>query len=409
MAQPDGVLCRLARRGNTGAYDVLYRRYRQPVYAFVYHLLGSSGRTADAEDIAQDAFTKAFAAIARKNPDGSFRHWIFTIARNRTFDHLNGSKRTIALVDVEGGGEPPAPPERPQTADVAENNAELEWLVGAVGELPERQREALVMKELGGLSHAEIATEMGTTVSATKKLINRGRAEVSKAAGEAGYRPRRLGKELACAAPVLPLAAIGAGIVIPAGAAAGGTVAGGTAVATIFAVVAVGGGAAVSSHDRPKPNSDKPGKQSAQPAQPGSIVRPQQLAFTAAPAATPRAAAGDSKKERSKKRRASKRHRAHQHGHHEMNRNGAREDRPERDGGDRPDRRNFESSGKRREGARGSDRKRGETRESRGHGERSDRGQGRRGERRDRREGRTRDSRSRDAESRGSARRGDRD
>ena len=339
-AQPDAVLCRLARRGNTGAYDVLYRRYKQPVYAFVFHLLGSSGRTAEAEDIAQDAFTKAFAAISRQSPDGSFRHWIFTIARNRTFDHLRGSGRTVALVDVVGHDEPTAVPGTPQTAEVAENNAELEWLVGAVSELPERQREALVLKELGGFSHAEIASEMGTTVSATKKLINRGRLEVSQAASDAGYRPRRLSRDLARAAPVLPLAALGAGIVIPAGAAAGGTVASGTAVATIFAVVAVGGGAAVTDIDRPQRDDDAQKPAAKHDSSGPSSPKPPPLA--AGPAFSQKPIVNKPAKERRAKRKSAKRDRREMSGPRKLwddsrRRDGSRHD-PGEQRADRPKR-----------------------------------------------------------------------
>ncbi|MGH2907187.1 MAG: RNA polymerase sigma factor [Solirubrobacterales bacterium] len=243
LVQPDAVLCRLAARGNTNAYEVLYRRYHQPVFAFVFHLLNRRDGTEDAEDIAQESFTKAFDRIGQKSADGSFKSWIFTIARNRTFDDIRGRGTQAISLDAETVEAPAAAPEL-GTAEQVEHREELAWLVGAVGELPERQRDALLMRELGGMSHSEIADQLGTSVSATKKLISRGRDGVQEAASDAGFRSRRLGRELAMAAPILPVAAAGVGL-SGAAAGAGGAVVGGKVAATLLTVVAIGGGAAV--------------------------------------------------------------------------------------------------------------------------------------------------------------------
>lgn len=254
--QPDPVLCRLASRGNPSAFDVLYERYRQPVFAFVYHLLGRGASSEDAEDIAQEAFTKGFAAIRERGFEGSFKHWIFAIARNRTFDVMR-ARRPVGSLDAEAEMSTEAVDHRAATDDRAEQRAELAWLVTTVSELPHRQREALLLRELGGLSHREIAAELDTTVSATKKLINRGRSSVAEAAAADGYREKHLGRDLAMAAPVLPLAA-GIGMTFTGGAATASAAAGGGAAfakvaATFLTVAAVGGGTAVVEHERTKP------------------------------------------------------------------------------------------------------------------------------------------------------------
>lgn len=259
-AQPDAVLCRLAARGNVAAYDTLYERYRAPLVAFAFHLLGRGGSSEDAEDIAQDAFTRAFAGIREKNVDGSFKAWLYTIARNRAYDTMRARKGNVVSLDAESIA-PPSAPAADQPAERAEQRAELAWLLGAVGELPERQRDALLLKEMGGLSHDRIASEMGTTVSATKKLISRGREGIDEAAASQGYgRRRHLGRDLALAAPVLPLsvslASLGVGAGAGAGVAAGSAVAGaggvaaGKIAATALTVVAVGGGAVAVEHKR---------------------------------------------------------------------------------------------------------------------------------------------------------------
>ncbi len=262
-AQPDGVLCKLAARGNIGAYDALYERYRAPLVAFVFHLLGRGGSAEDAEDIAQDAFTRAFAGIREKRVDGSFKAWLYTIARNRSYDQMRARRDNVVSLDADSVA-PPSAPDREQPAERAEQRAELAWLLAAMAELPERQREALLLKEMGGLSHDRIADELGTTVSATKKLISRGRDGIDQAAATGGFgRPRRLGRDLALAAPVLPLSvslaslgvSAGAGTAAGVAAAGAGGVAAGKVAATALTVLAVGGGAVAVEHRSTAPDA----------------------------------------------------------------------------------------------------------------------------------------------------------
>jgi RNA polymerase sigma factor (sigma-70 family) len=275
-AQPDAVLCRLAARGNVSAYDAIYQRYRQPVYAFVFHLLGRPNGNEDAEDITQDVFTRAFAGIREQRVDGAFRGWLFTIARNRTFDLIRGGRQKVVSLDAEHAV-PPTAPEREEPAEQAEQRAEFAWLMTAVAELPERQREALLLREMAGFSHERIAKELGTSVSATKKLISRGRDGVGVAAASVGYGKlsrRRLGHDLAMAAPIVPISITLASLGITGGAAAGGAVAGGAlaggsaiaggkVAATALTVLAIGGGAVAVEHDTGS-RSNAPGPQQRQ-------------------------------------------------------------------------------------------------------------------------------------------------
>lgn len=277
MLQPDSVLCKLSARGSDDAFTVLYSRYRQQVFAFVFHLLDRPSARDDAEDITQEVFSKAYTAMHSKQPAGSFKNWLFTIARNRTFDAIRALKPNAIPIDTtEDVVELPTSGQ--SAASAAEGKQELAWLVGTVSSLPGRQREALVMRELAGVSHAQIANALNTSVPATKQLISRGRDSVHEAAHENGYRSRRLGRELAMAAPILPFVAfnfgaatsaasaatVSAGATAGASAAASGTAAatgataagtaasgfGGIAlgtkvVATILTAAAVGGGAVV--------------------------------------------------------------------------------------------------------------------------------------------------------------------
>lgn len=248
QTQPDGVLCRLALRGNSGAYETLYNRHHGALYGFVYHLLGRGATAEDAEDIAQESFSTAFGKLADRRDDASFKSWLFTIARNRTYDQIRVRRPQMADVTelpiaADGGPE-----------DQAESKAQMAWLVTALGELPDRQREALVMREMGGLSYSEIATGMDTTVPSVKQLINRARGSLSAAADGTELRPRRLRKELAGLVPVIPLAVTSAGV---AAFGVAGTTAGVTAgasgfsaatkiAAVVIAAAAIGGAAELS-------------------------------------------------------------------------------------------------------------------------------------------------------------------
>jgi RNA polymerase sigma factor (sigma-70 family) len=268
--QPDGVLCALCGRGNEEAFGVLHSRYRQQVFAFVFHLLGRSGSVDDAEDLTQEIFQKAYANMNSRHESGSFKAWLFRIARNHTFDHIRARKpHALSLDDPDHAIEPS---NVVSLHTEVEQRAELTWLIGAMGALPDRQRAALVMRELGGMSYDEIAESLDTNREGAKQLIKRGRATVTSAAEQSGQRSRRLGKELAAAAPITAIAWAGAGKASAAtaggtlaagaaatGAATGGTVAGGAAAAsgaglaiaggkvaaTVLAVAAIGTGGVV--------------------------------------------------------------------------------------------------------------------------------------------------------------------
>jgi RNA polymerase sigma factor (sigma-70 family) len=247
LVQPDAVLCKLCMRGSDDAFAVLHARYRQQVFAFVFHLLGRGANNADVEDLTQETFSKAFAGLRERRSEGSFKSWLFVIARNRTFDHLRSSKPHSIQLD-----DPEAPEQADNVVNLAadvERRAELAWLVTAMGELPERQREALVMRELGGMSYGDIADSLETNSESVKQLIKRGRATVSEAAEDSGFRSRKLGRELALAAPIAPIIAGGLGVgTASASAAVGGAgllAAGSKVAATVAAVVVIGGGTAV--------------------------------------------------------------------------------------------------------------------------------------------------------------------
>jgi RNA polymerase sigma-70 factor (ECF subfamily) len=174
-APSDEQLVARVRAGSDDAYAAIVRRYREPLLGFAARLAG--GSHADAEDIVQDAFIRALPSLRASDRPMALRPWLYMIVRNRAFDHNRGRRpadgdERLSLV--------PAPAHTDPAAGALARE-ELGEVVAGIGRLPERQRLALVRRELGGASHRELADELGTSVGATKSLLVRARTALSEA------------------------------------------------------------------------------------------------------------------------------------------------------------------------------------------------------------------------------------
>jgi RNA polymerase sigma-70 factor (ECF subfamily) len=171
----DEALVELVRAGDDRAFEAVVDRYRAPLVAFARQLLG--GAHHDAEECVQDALIKALAGLRATDRDMVLKPWLYTIVRNRCLDELRRPTRTTDLALVEpvlgdGSGDPHAR---------AVGRDELAALVASMGQLPARQRRALVMHELEGRSHADIARQLRVSTGATKALVCRARATLAEA------------------------------------------------------------------------------------------------------------------------------------------------------------------------------------------------------------------------------------
>jgi RNA polymerase sigma-70 factor (ECF subfamily) len=171
----DDQLVARVRAGSDDAYGAIVRRYHEPLLGFAARLAG--GSHADAEDIVQDAFIRALPSLRASDRPMALRPWLYMIVRNRAFDHIRGRRpadgdERLSLVPAPAHADPAAG---------ALAREELGEVVAGIGRLPERQRLALVRRELGGASHRELADELGTSVGATKSLLVRARTALSEA------------------------------------------------------------------------------------------------------------------------------------------------------------------------------------------------------------------------------------
>ncbi|MGH2957751.1 MAG: RNA polymerase sigma factor, partial [Solirubrobacterales bacterium] len=166
--QSDERLSRLAAAGHESAFETLMRRHRRTVDQACSRVLRRDG----AEDAAQQAMLSAHQALARNGPPGRFEPWLRQIALNAALKEAGRQDtETVPLEDEALDGV-----ERPEEAQ--ERRELLRRTLGAVAGLPPRQRRALVMRELEGRSHQEIASALGLTRGAIRQLIHRAREGV---------------------------------------------------------------------------------------------------------------------------------------------------------------------------------------------------------------------------------------
>jgi RNA polymerase sigma factor (sigma-70 family) len=170
----DEQLVALFRAGSDEAFGVLHDRYRQRLFAYVRQMLSGHSRQ-DAEDVLQDVFVRAFGALRGDSRAINVRAWLYRVAHNRCIDHLRRPHPPAAEI-FEMSRKPLLDP-----VDEAQRRDDLKQLVSDVGRLPEQQRSALLMREIDGLSYADLAGALEVTVPAVKSLLVRARVGLVEA------------------------------------------------------------------------------------------------------------------------------------------------------------------------------------------------------------------------------------
>lgn len=169
--QSDRRLVRLVREGYETAFEEIVRRYGRPLGRYAAAIVGSR-----AEDVTQDAFSKALVALRRDEAEIELRPWLYRIVRNTALNDLRDRPPAAAeLAEAIAGGESPA--------ERVEQREELTELMERLRALPEAQRAAIAMRELEGLSHDEIAAALGMSGGAARQAIYRARRALRDAAG----------------------------------------------------------------------------------------------------------------------------------------------------------------------------------------------------------------------------------
>ena len=265
----DAELVRLVRLGHEPAFEQIYDRHHRGILSFCRHMLGSRD---EAEDAVQHTFIAAYKDLRASDKPIHLKAWLYTIARNRCLSMLRARREQVDIEDVE--------PSTDGLAAQVQQRQDLRDMLRDLQRLPHDQREALVLSELGALSHEEIAMTLGVRKEKIKALVFQARESLasSRQAREAdchaiqqqlavlrggSLRRTQLRRHLedcaACQAfkdevqrqraamaillPVVPTAGLKSGVLagaVSAGAAGGGAIVGGTAAGGIGAKLIVG-------------------------------------------------------------------------------------------------------------------------------------------------------------------------
>jgi RNA polymerase sigma factor (sigma-70 family) len=170
--QDDEKLVALTRGGHQHAFDTLVERYQSRLLGFCRQMLGS---TEDAEDVLQEVFVAAYNAMVADERPIAVRPWLYRIARNRCLNHLrkptaDGQDTMDTHPHMNGV----------TTHERVQNREEFRSLLEDVGQLPETQRSALLLREIDAMSYEEIAKAMDTTVPGVKSLLVRARIALAE-------------------------------------------------------------------------------------------------------------------------------------------------------------------------------------------------------------------------------------
>ena len=163
----DTDLVEAFRRGDEFAFASLYDRHKGAVYGYAAKMLLS--KTA-AEDIVQETFARAYEHRQRLVSVGSFRSWVFTIARNQCLNALKRAEREPALRE-----DAPMPPDPGTPFSHLLKSEQAALVHRALDALPPSYREVLVLREYQNLSYDEIAAVTRTTVSSVKSRLFKAR------------------------------------------------------------------------------------------------------------------------------------------------------------------------------------------------------------------------------------------
>jgi len=167
---PDGILAARAADGDTRAFEALMNRHGSLMRVYAAKILGSS---AEADDVVQDVFIQAWGQLDRLTDPSAVRSWLMRMVSNRSIERIRRRKDTVSVDDWDA---PLASNETPER--IVEIRLQMGALAAAVAGLPAGQRQCWVLRELGGVSYADIADELGVPVSTVRGQLARARRSI---------------------------------------------------------------------------------------------------------------------------------------------------------------------------------------------------------------------------------------
>jgi RNA polymerase sigma-70 factor, ECF subfamily len=192
LPQPDPNVLRLARRGDERAFAVIVRQYQTPLYNYISRILG--GDRALAEDVCQEVFLRVYQALPGFDNRCQFTTWLFQVAKHRVVDELRArERRGRPMIELSSA------PQLHLSVAPAEPIESMEAVWEAIAGLSLDLKMALLLRDVVGLSYAEIAEALETTLATVKWRIYKARETVVADLRRDGYHVHR-GRDRAASA-----------------------------------------------------------------------------------------------------------------------------------------------------------------------------------------------------------------
>lgn len=178
----DGALVKRVQAGDTRAFDLLVRKYQHRIVALIGRYVADRS---ECQDVAQEAFLRAWRAIDSFRGDSAFYTWLYQIAVNTAKNYLVAMRRRPPREDVDAEDAVYGPnSERLSESATPEHELMREEIeqtvISAVKELPKELRDAITLREVNGLSYEEIAQAMDCPVGTVRSRIFRAREAVDR-------------------------------------------------------------------------------------------------------------------------------------------------------------------------------------------------------------------------------------
>ena len=172
----ENEIIRSVLRGNVNDFEKLVTAYEKNVYNIALRMVGDPD---DAADMTQETFIKAYRALSGFRGDSKFSSWLYRIASNVCLDFLRNRSRhpqvSLSTVDEDDRATFELPDMRQNPEEQLMKKLGMEAVRRGLEQLPEQQRQILVLRELGGLSYAELAQTLGLEEGTVKSRIFRAR------------------------------------------------------------------------------------------------------------------------------------------------------------------------------------------------------------------------------------------
>ena len=196
QAHQDLELVRRCLAGDSSAYTGLVERYQKPVFGLIVRMLGDPGAS---EEIAQEAFVRAYTHLSSFDQKRKFSSWLFRIAHNATIDELRKRRHTMVPLESEGdegrldlldvlADQRTADPERRASGSALRDDLEE-----ILRELRPEYAEVMVLRFVEELAYEEIAEIMDLPLGTIKTYIHRARRRVAKLIAQRGWGPPKTG------------------------------------------------------------------------------------------------------------------------------------------------------------------------------------------------------------------------